>query len=149
MFGCVSDTPISAIVQPHLADTDVTTGTVTSKPQRRKGSKFTVEDRTVSSTSVTSYRHYSVDTAEDLVYMCDRQPYRPSQGLACWVSMKAGALWIRELRTLSQSSIDNSFAEQPKYIGSIIGYSPKTGRTYFKVTITVHSLCDSHLTCSG
>ena len=96
MFGCVSDTPISAIVQPHLADTDVTTGTVTSKPQRRKGSKFTVEDRTVSSTNVTTYRHYSVDTDEDLVYMCDRQPYRPEGGSSCWVSKDAGARWIRK-----------------------------------------------------
>ena len=96
MFGCVSDTPISAIVQSHLSDTDVTTGTSTSKPQRRKGSVYTVEDRTVASTDVTTYRHFSVDVNEDLVYMCDRQPYRPSQGLACWVSMNAGALWIRE-----------------------------------------------------
>ena len=95
MFGCVSDTPISAIVQSHLAD-KAADGTTTSKPQRRKGSVYTVEDRTVASTDVTSYRHFSVDVNEDLVYMCDRQPYRPSQGLACWVSMNAGALWIRE-----------------------------------------------------
>ena len=61
MFGCVSDTPISAIVQSHLSDTDVTTGTSTSKPQRRKGSVYTVEDRTVASTDVTTYRHFSVD----------------------------------------------------------------------------------------
>ena len=96
MFGCVSDTPISDIVQSVLSDTDVTTGTATSKPQRRKVSEYTVEDRTVSSTDLSTYRHYSVDVEEDLVYMCDRQPYRPSQGLACWVSMNAGALWIRE-----------------------------------------------------
>ena len=96
MFGCVSDTPISAIVQSHLAD-KAADDTTTSKPQRRKGSVFTVEDLTVSSTDVTTYRHYSVDEAEDLIYLCDRQPYRPSQGLACWVSMNAGALWIREL----------------------------------------------------
>ena len=96
MFGCVSDTPISAIVQSHLADRalDLTT---TSKPQRRKGSVFTVEDKTVSSSDVVNYRHFSVDEKADLVYLCDRQPYRPSQGLACWVSMSAGALWIREL----------------------------------------------------
>ena len=96
MFGCVSDTPISAIVQSHLADKDLAAGTTTSKPQRRKGSVFTVEDRTVSSTDVVTYRHFSVDEEADLIYLCDRQPYRPSQGLACWVSMKAGALWIRE-----------------------------------------------------
>ena len=46
VFGCVSDTPISAIVQPHLSDTDITSGTATSKPQRQKGSVYTVEDRT-------------------------------------------------------------------------------------------------------
>ena len=96
MFGCVSDTPISAIVQSHLAD-KAADGTTTSKPQRRKGSVYTVEDLTVSSTDPVTYRHYSVDQDEDLVYLCDRQPYRPSQGLACWVSMNAGALWIREL----------------------------------------------------
>ena len=113
MFGCVSDTPISAIVQSHLADRDLAAGTTTSKPQRRKGSVFTVEDSSVSSTDVVTYRHFSVDEAADLVYMCDRQvldetqqitldhmsiiqPYRPQAGSACWISKDQGALWIRE-----------------------------------------------------
>ena len=33
---------------------------------------------------------------------------------------------------IDELNISKNFAEQPKYIQSIVGYSPKTGRTYFK-----------------
>ena len=67
------------------------------KPQRRKGVTWTLPNATISSTDLINYRHWSVDVVHDLIYMCDRQPYRPAAGSACWVSMDQGALWIRKI----------------------------------------------------
>ena len=45
---------------------------------------------------------------------------RPGSSLDSWVIC------------LISWSLDQNIAEQPKYIQSIVGYSPTTGRTYFK-----------------
>ena len=95
MFGCVPESPISQIAQTVLTDPWATSG-VTVKPQRRKAVSWTLANATISSEDVEDYRHWSVDLYHDLVYMCDRQPYGPAGGSACWVSMDAGARWIRK-----------------------------------------------------
>ena len=38
--------------------------------------------------------------------------------------------WVIDL--IDELDMNENFAEQPKYIQSIVGYSPTTGRTYFK-----------------
>ena len=100
----VSSIPVSqTLTDPNSAN---------EKPQRSKYSSWTLADATISSTDSVEYRHWSVDTTHDLVYMCDRQvnddptnigveintiqPYRPGAGSACWISKDQGALWIRE-----------------------------------------------------
>ena len=66
------------------------------KPQRRKGSHFTLPNSTVSSEDPVHYRHFAVDVSNDIIYMCDMNPYRPLDRSACWVSKDQGALWIRK-----------------------------------------------------
>eukprot|EP00090_Calanus_glacialis_P002056 TRINITY_DN11545_c0_g1_i1.p1 TRINITY_DN11545_c0_g1~~TRINITY_DN11545_c0_g1_i1.p1 ORF type:complete len:1257 (-),score=209.03 TRINITY_DN11545_c0_g1_i1:263-3970(-) len=110
IYGCTPENPISQIVQSTLTDDGV------EKPQRQKGAEYTLPNKTISSEDVVNYRHYAVDVDNDIIYMCDINPYRPEGGSACWVSKDAGSLWI----------------EQPRYIHNIVGYSPKTGRMYFQ-----------------
>ena len=104
------------------------------KPQRRKGSHFTLPNSTVSSEDPVHYRHFAVDVSNDIIYMCDMNPYRPLDRSACWVSKDQGALWIREFQYSYTESDSPSCSEQPKYIRNIIGYSPKSGRMYFQVS---------------
>ena len=98
MFGCEPESPISQIVQAELTET-LSDGSTVTKPQRAKGSSWTLANTTVSSEDTVRmkiqgylditphysllqvlYRHWSVDIIHDLVYMCDRQPYRPLAG---------------------------------------------------------------------
>ena len=96
MFGCEPEVPISQIVQQTLIKPSNTPAGPVVKPQRKKGAPWTLANTTISSTDVVQYRHWSVDVYHDLVYMCDRQPYRPEGGSSCWVSKDAGARWIRK-----------------------------------------------------
>lgn len=109
-YGCDAETFISDIVQTELTD-----GT-TKKPQRQKTASYTLPNTTISSTDVVNYRHFAVHPDKDIIYMCDRNPYRADAGSICYVSTDGGNLWI----------------DQPKYIHNIVGYSPKTGRMYFQ-----------------
>ena len=96
MFGCEPESPISQIVAAELTET-LSDGSTVTKPQRAKGSSWTLANTTVSSEDTVRmriqgiprynppllqvlYRHWSVDIIHDLVYMCDRQPYRPLAG---------------------------------------------------------------------
>ena len=96
VFGCEPESPISQIVQAELTET-LSDGSTVTKPQRAKGSSWTLANTTVSSEDTVRmriqgilrynppllqvlYRHWSVDIIHDLVYMCDRQPYRPLAG---------------------------------------------------------------------
>ena len=110
VYGCDAETFISDIVQTELTD-----GT-TKKPQRQKTASYTLPNTTISSTDVVNYRHFAVHPDKDIIYMCDRNPYRADAGSICYVSTDGGNLWI----------------DQPKYIHNIVGYSPKTGRMYFQ-----------------
>ena len=97
MFGCEPESPISQIVAAELTDGIAADGSTIIKPQRAKGSSWTLANTTVSSEDTVRmriqgiprynppllqvlYRHWSVDIIHDLVYMCDRQPYRPLAG---------------------------------------------------------------------
>ncbi|XP_071036488.1 uncharacterized protein [Parasteatoda tepidariorum] len=57
-------------------------------------------------------RHFSVDTARDIVYFCDLE--YDMENLVCFASTDAGSSW----RIL------------PRSIGGILGWDKKTGRTY-------------------
>ena len=46
-------------------------------------------DSTIDSSSRTKYRHFSVDPLNNVVYFCDRNPYR--EGMHCYSSLKDGS----------------------------------------------------------
>ena len=109
IFGCDPEGKMSSV---QMADGGV------DKPERNKESAFTLPNRTVSSRDPVNYRHFAIDEGKNIIYMCDRNPYRQEAGTLCYISTDGGTLWI----------------DQPKYIHNILGYSPKKGRMYLQDT---------------
>ena len=72
-------------------------------------------DTTPISDNAQQYRHFIFDQTTLFLYFCDINPYR--EKMACF-SNKQGT---------------STFTSLPSYITYITGYSPTTGRTYFKV----------------
>lgn len=72
-------------------------------------------DTTPISDNAKQYRHFIFDPTTLFLYFCDINPYR--EKMACF-SNKQGT---------------STFTSLPSYITYITGYSPTTGRTYFKV----------------
>ena len=68
------------------------------------------------STNPAEYRHFAEDSDNQILYFCDVNPYRV--GIFCY-SVKQGTM---------------VFVELPRYITYIQGFSPTTGRMYFKVS---------------
>merc|ERR1711974_476007 len=64
------------------------------------------------------YRHFAVDEANDVVYLCDPSPFRPHTGSVCRTGRNRGILWT----------------ELPKYVRRIIGYSTTKGRMFLEDT---------------
>ena len=128
---------ISSIVQTELKDGQ------TGKPQRQKSGSYTLPNRTMSSTDLVNYRwhthtppptlsrHFAVHPDKNIIYMCDRNPYRPEVGSICYVSTDGGSLWIGEAH-LPRVPLTHLPPDQPKYIHNIVGFSPVTGRMYFQ-----------------
>ena len=109
IFGCDPEGEMRTV---KLVDGGV------DKPERNKEATFTLPNRTVSSSDPVNYRHFAIDEGKNIIYMCDRNPYRQEAGTLCYISTDGGTLWI----------------DQPKYIHNILGYSPKKGRMYLQDT---------------
>ena len=86
-------------------------------PRPTAGLETCDPDTTRVSDNSTQYRHFFFDPLHFFLYFCDINPYR--ENMACF-SNKQGT---------------STFTSLPSYLAYILGYSPTTGRTYFKVII--------------
>ena len=72
-------------------------------------------DNTIDATNVASYRHFSVDTFNNIIYFCDYRSYQ--EGIYCY--------WTQR-DPLNPNS--NVWTELPRYVSSIIGYDSTGGK---------------------
>ena len=81
-----------------------------TKPTRQRKAAY------CSTNSIASYRHYAVDTVNDLIiYFCDKAMYR-DEAMNCFSSSDKGATWTG----------------LPNYVQRIVGFSPAKGRMYLQ-----------------
>ena len=83
LYGCVKQRSV-----PSEVDTLDTTNT---KVRRRLTASSCARDKTVRSTDVENYRHFAVDTINNIIYFCDHSMHR--EGMACFTSSDDGATW--------------------------------------------------------
>ena len=89
-----------------VADTDTLDSTNTKVQRNLRGSNC-ARDLTVDSTDADNYRHFAVDTINNIIYFCDHSMHR--EGMACYSSSDEGATWTGAQpvsnHTLSRSTI--------------------------------------------
>ena len=88
------------------------------KPSRKMQAKYCALTGPVVADDVTNYRHFAVDTLNQVtIYFCDQSAFRSTfTSVQCYSSSDQGTTWL----------------SLPNYVHHILGFSPVKGRMYLQ-----------------